>query len=96
MPESGSSRRKPGPVTTGMSGCMKAIEQRAPTQAARVRREDRPYGVATANEACSAAREARWAANDTQTFLRCRPRIAPVTLSTLPAGHEASCTKAIS
>jgi len=47
------------------------------------------YGVATARDACSAA-------SATQAFLRCSPRIAPVTLSTFPAGHEASCTKAIS
>src|SRR5947207_14533867 len=47
------------------------------------------YGVATASEACSAA-------SVTQAFLRCSPLIAPVTLSTFPAGQEASCTKATS
>ena len=47
------------------------------------------YGVATASDAWSAERV-------TQAFLRCRPLIAPVTLSTLPAGQEASCTSAIS
>ncbi len=35
------------------------------------------YGVATASDACSEA-------SVTQAFLRCRPLIAPVTLSTLP------------
>ena len=52
-------------------------------------REGSFYGVATAREACSAA-------SVTQAFLRCSPLIAPVTLSTFPAGHEASCTKATS
>src|ERR1019366_4891905 len=47
------------------------------------------YGVATANDACSPA-------SATQAFRRCRPLIAPVTLSTFPTGHDASCTKAIS
>ena len=46
------------------------------------------YGVAVASEACSAA-------SATQA-LRCSPLIAPVTLSTFPAGQDASCTKAIS
>jgi hypothetical protein len=59
----------------------------------RARRADmmmgRAYGVATASDACSPA-------SATQIFLRCSPLIAPVTLSTFPAGHDASCTKAIS
>jgi hypothetical protein len=49
----------------------------------------RTYGVATASEACAAT-------SATQAFLRCKPLIAPVTLSTFPAGQEASWTKAIS
>lgn len=47
------------------------------------------YGVAVASDACSAA-------SDTQIFRRCRPRIDPVTLSTLPTVQEASCTKTTS
>ena len=50
---------------------------------------NRFYGVAEASDACSAARV-------TQALRRCSPLIAPVTLRTLPAPHEGSCTKAIS
>ena len=39
------------------------------------------YGVAMASEACSAA-------SATQVFLRCRPRMAPVTLRTFPTGQD--------
>jgi hypothetical protein len=53
-------------------------------------RRSRDYqGVALASDACSEA-------SATHAFLRCRPRIAPVTFSTFPAGQAASCTKAIS
>jgi hypothetical protein len=51
--------------------------------------EGQPYGVAVASEACSEA-------SVTQALRRCSPLIAPVTLSTFPAGQDASCTKAIS
>jgi hypothetical protein len=47
------------------------------------------YGVAAASDACSEA-------SVTQVFLRCSPRIAPVTLRTRPDGHETSLTKATS
>jgi hypothetical protein len=45
--------------------------------------------MAIAKEACSEGRT-------TQVFLRFRPLIAPVTLSTWPNGQEAACTKATS
>ena len=45
--------------------------------------------VAFASDACSEA-------SDTQAFRRWSPLIAPVTLSTFPAGQDASCTKATS
>jgi len=49
-----------------------------------------PQGdVTTASEVCVDG-------SATQTCLRCRPLIAPVTFSTLPAGQDASCTKATS
>ena len=47
------------------------------------------YGVALTSEACSEA-------SVTQALRRCSPLIAPVTLSTLPTGQDASCTKATS
>jgi len=49
----------------------------------------RGQGVATASEACSAVRA-------TQVLRRCNPLMAPVTLSTCPAGHKAFWTKATS
>ena len=42
-------------------------------------------GIAVTSEAWSAARV-------TQALLRCRPLIEPVTLSTLPTGHDAAWT----
>src|ERR1700712_3975916 len=48
------------------------------------------YGVAVPNEARSSTPSV------THTFLRCRPRIAPVTRNTLPGEQDASLTKAIS
>ena len=63
-------------------------EDPAKNQADETTRE-RPYGVAFASEACSEA-------SDTQALRRCSPLIAPVTLSTFPAGQDASCTKATS
>jgi len=50
---------------------------------------NRFYGVAEASDACSAVRVP-------QALRRCSPLIAPVTLRTLPAPHEGSCTKATS
>jgi len=47
------------------------------------------YGVAIAKEACSEGMA-------TQVFLRFKPLIAPVTLSTCPNGQEAVCTNATS
>src|SRR3982074_691387 len=63
--------------------------QQLSRQSPKMSASGQPYGIAVASDACSAA-------SATQAFLRCRPLIAPVTLSTLPAGHATSCTKAIS
>ena len=54
-----------------------------------IRGEKRFYGVAETSDTCSDARV-------TQALRRCSPLIAPVTLRTLPAPHEVSCTKATS
>jgi len=47
------------------------------------------YGTAIASEACSEG-------SATQVFLRLRPLIAPVTLSTWPSGQEDACTNTAS
>jgi hypothetical protein len=47
------------------------------------------YGTAIASEACSEGRT-------TQVFFRLRPRIAPVTFSTWPSGHDDAWTNTAS
>ena len=93
-----SSLRKQGPILRAVAFRV-AVETVAKTprpvaMGPCFRRDDKwgkpkPYGTAAVSDACSAA-------STTQALRRCRPRIAPVTLSTLPTGQEASCTKAIS
>ena len=53
-------------------------------------------GVAPTQGDVAAASDVCADGSATHARLRCRPLIAPVTFSTMPAGQDASCTKATS